>query len=509
MPIPGTEGGRTPFFSPDGSAIGYVSGNSIMRLSIDQSGFGVPVAVTATEGQSTGVSWGEDGMIYFTAISRLAPLRVPASGGTIEEITVADTHRAAGRYAAPQLLPGGQALLVTVRETEGTAVRSSVAVLSFASGRERILTTGTGALYLASGHLLWSVPVAPNAPDAPLLAAPFDLQSLELTGAVRPLPFRVGASPVDGRPHLAASRTGLVVYAPDFLAARDSLVWVERDGTTSAVTAAPEQVWNPRLSPDGRRVAYAEANLTSVRILDLERMAISTLAIGGNINAFPMWMPDSDRLLVMASPDGPLDIISAAADSSGAWETVFHSDNTVVALSVSPDGTLLYYEVSTQGVRNIWALPPSGVPRPLVVTEASERAPMMSPDGRYFAYVSDEEGSTEVYVRPYPDAGSRVRISTDGGTEPVWRRDGRELFYRSHDRMMSVSIQTEPSFRAGEPETLFEQPFQLDQWGNANYDVSLDGDRLLMVRTTPSTTTRLPVIINWFDELKRLVPTDP
>ncbi len=257
-----------------------------------------------------------------------------------------------------------------------------------------------------------------------------------------------------------------MVYAPDFLVARASLVWVERDGTTSAVTEEPVQVWNPRLSPDGNRVAYAEANLTSMSILDLERMAISTLPMLGNITAFPMWMPDGDRLLVMASPAGPIDIISAAADSSGTWETVLHSDNTLVALSIGPDGTLLYYEVSTQGVRNIWALPPSGAPRPLVATEANERAPMMSPDGDQFAYVSDEEGSTEVYVRPYPDAGSRVRISTDGGTEPVWRRDGRELFYRSRDRMMSVSIQTEPSFRAGEPETLFEQPFQLDQWAS-------------------------------------------
>ncbi|MFQ5745416.1 MAG: hypothetical protein ACE5HV_17825, partial [Acidobacteriota bacterium] len=505
--IPGTQGGRTPFFSPDGNQIGYFSGNSLMRISIESSGFGVPLQVAATEGLQYGASWGEDSWIYFVTNSKLAPLRVRESGGPVEEIRVAEGKRAADRYGSVRVLPGGGALLVSVYDTEHATGQRSVAVLSLTTGQERILAVGTGPRYLASGHLMWGL-VSAGIPTAsiPVMVAPFDLDRLELDGPAVPLSFRVSNS-IDGRPYLVASRTGTMVYATAVAAALGRLTWVERDGSSTALGAEAGSFADPRLSPDGRRVAFNNRNFTELRILDLDRAATTLLRAANGMRAFPVWSSDGGRMIFMASPKGSLDIYSASADGTGDAELVLHTDNTAVPLSLSRrDGTLFYYEVTAANERDIWALPPGGEPQPLLTTPANERAPMISPDGRFLAYVANEEGRDEVYVRPYPETGSRFRISSDGGTEPLWRRDGRELFFRNGDRMMAVAIETEPSFRAGRPETLFESAFVLDQFGNPNYDVSPDGRRFLMIEGTASTTTQVPVIVNWFEELRRLAP---
>jgi hypothetical protein len=166
--------------------------------------------------------------------------------------------------------------------------------------------------------------------------------------------------------------------------------------------------------------------------------------------------------------------------------------------------------VTPAGERDIWALPPGGDPLLLVSSDADERAPMISPDGRHLAYVSSEGGRDEVYVRPWPEGTTRYKISSNGGREPQWRRDGRELFYRDGDRMYAVSIDVGgDTFRAGRPELLFEQPFAQEQFGNPNYDVSHDGERFLMIASPAGDSTReIPVIVNWFEQLERLGP-DP
>lgn len=194
------------------------------------------------------------------------------------------------------------------------------------------------------------------------------------------------------------------------------------------------------------------------------------------------------------------------ADGSAPPRQIVESETTVAPMSTGPDGTLFYYEVTQAAERDLWWLSPDGEASRFLSTAADERAPMISRDGAWLAYVSNAEGRDEIYVRPWPEGDGRYKVSTDGGTEPVWRRDGRELFYRNGARMYSVAISTDSAgFRPGRPELLFESPFALDQFGNPNYDVSADGRRFLMVsEPTGNASREISIVVNWFEEIARL-----
>jgi Tol biopolymer transport system component len=263
-----------------------------------------------------------------------------------------------------------------------------------------------------------------------------------------------------------------------------------------------------------------EEQETQIWQYDLSRDTLTRLTFEGNNNLVPIWTPDGKRLAFISNKEGPENIFWQLADGSGGLERLTTSDYTHVPHSWSPDGQLLaFVEVSPTTGWDIWVLRvggPStvsgqvGKPQPFLRTPFNESVPRFSPDGRWLAYISNESGRFEIYVQPYPGPGGKWQISTEGGTEPAWNPNGRELFYRSGDRMMAVDIATQPGFAAGKPRMLFEGPYEPAPITNPNYDVSPDGQRFLMLKPVEreqAVPTQINVVLNWFEELKRRVPT--
>jgi Tol biopolymer transport system component len=269
------------------------------------------------------------------------------------------------------------------------------------------------------------------------------------------------------------------------------------------------QYENPRLSPDGQRLALTVLQTGyDVWVLDVTRDTMTRLTFDAASDARPLWSADAERVFFTSRRAGPQDIFWKLADGSGDAEQLTAGAYRVPT-SVSSDGkTLVFREQSMGGDWDIGTVSVDGDGEPEVFldTPFSEHSGMLSPDDRWLAYVSDESGRDEVYVRSFPDAGGKVQVSTEGGIEPMWSRDGRELFYRNRYRMMAVSVTEEPELVLGDPVMLFEEPYALEGGNpNANYDVAADG-RFVMIGVTPAEATQLHVVRNWSEELKLLAP---
>jgi len=515
-PISGTEGALNPFFSPDGQWIGFFTGGSLKKVLVS----GGAALTLAASGNHRGASWGSQGTIVF-APGTAGPLQqVLDAGGATQPLTRLEKGEATHRW--PEFLPGGQAVLFAA----GANVASSqVAVYSAATGERRTLVpSGTQPRYAPSGHLIYSQ-------EGTLMAVPFDAERLEVMGTPVPVVEGVMQSIASGNAQYSLSSTGSLIYVSGSIqAAQRKLVWVSRNGTEQPLAAPARAYFRPRVSPDGRRVAVAVVESENqVWLYDLSRDTLTRFTFEGNSNGIPSWTPDGKRIAFQSNKEGPPNLFWQQADGSGGLERLGTSDFNQSPVSWSSDGQLLAFtETNPTTAQDIWVLrmsdpstssgqapsASSGQGRkaqPFLRTRFTEGSPQFSPDGRWLAYVSDESGRREIYVQPYPGPGGKWQISADGGTEPAWNRNGRELFYRNGDKMMVVEITTQPGFVAGKPRMLFEGPYMQvpsPQTINA-YDVSPDGQRFLMVKESEqaqTAPTQVNVVLNWFEELKRRVP---
>ncbi|HXJ17249.1 MAG TPA: hypothetical protein VNM68_08640, partial [Candidatus Polarisedimenticolia bacterium] len=306
------------------------------------------------------------------------------------------------------------------------------------------------------------------------------------------------------------SATGSLAYIPGGAqASQNRLVWVNRNGAEQPLAAPARDYYQPRLSPDGRRVAVDIGD--QIWLYDVARDTLTRFTFEGALNQYPTWTPDGRRIAFMSNREGSFNLFWQLADGGGGLERLLTAKTNNVPFSWSSNGQLLsFVDTSSSAAPGIWVLRMSDrKAQPFLQTPAFEDAPQFSPDGRWLAYASNESGRREVYVRPYPGPGGKWQISTEGGNEPLWNRNGRELFYRTGDKMMAVEISTEPSFTAGKPRQLFEGHYQLTGLGRANYDVSPDGQRFLMLKPVEqeqAPPTQIDVVLNWTEELKRLVP---
>jgi serine/threonine-protein kinase len=344
------------------------------------------------------------------------------------------------------------------------------------------------------------------------MAVPFDLERLQITGAAIPVVEGVQQSDTTGAAQYSISSAGSLVYVSGGAAqeAQRGLVWVTRNGVEQPLAAPAHAYAVPQISPDGQRVAVEIG--PQIWLYDLARDTLTRFTFEGDTNNNPVWTPDGKRIAFYSTKDGPLNLFSQLADGSGSLEKLRTSDFTDVPRSFSPDGQFLaFHEVAPDTQRDIWVLKLSDRKAQVFLrTQFTEGAPQFSRDGRWIAYVSNESGRPEVYVQPYPGPGGKWQISTDGGTEPVWNRNGRELFYRSGNKMMAVDVTTQLGFSVGKPRTLFEGQYAVSQFPNTSvgYDVSPDGQRFLMVKQDAQaiSATQINVVLNWFEELKRRVP---
>jgi Tol biopolymer transport system component/predicted Ser/Thr protein kinase len=487
-PIPGTEGGLRPFFSPDGQWLAYFTGRVGPLKKVPVTG-GPPI--TLCDGAAYyGGSWGEDDRIVFSDGHGLR--RVSASGGTCESLTTGEPQKGED-HRWPQILPGGQTILFTIG-TQGSFDSAQIAVLDLKSGRYRVVANGGSSVrYVPSGHLVY-------VRGGAMFALPFDLKRLAAMGPETPVIDGVFYNSGGGFADYSFSDSGLLVYMPDTPARNlNTLEWRDRKGTAQTLPAPPQLYGSVRLSPDGQRAAVAAGRAGGsfdIQIVELARGTLSRLTSEGQ-SFSPVWTPDGQRVAFSSSNSG---IYWTPADGSGRPELLL-AGVRVAPRSWTPDGKALLYD--SQAPARIWTLLVSGSAsklRPFSETSFNESDPQVSPDRRWVAYTSDESGKNQVYARPFPGPGGKTPISIGGGEEPRWSRDGRELFYRDPGKgqLMAVDIQTNPAFRAGQPHALFAL-------GNVPWDAASDGKRFLVVKTleTAAGEAKLQVVVSWFEELRQ------
>ena len=511
VPIPGTEGARAPFFSPDGRWVGFFAEGSIRKVALAG---GPPVTVVDLLPNATffGASWGSRDTIVYSQFSNEPPSlwEVPAAGGEAQPFSNPDTELGSTR---PQFLPGGEAVLA-VRQLGPSPETAQIAALSLSTGSWHTLIQGTSPRFLSSGHLIF-------ARGDSLWRVPFDAADLNVTSD--PIPVLEGVQTRgNGDAAYAMSADGSLVFIPgaaDFSPER-TLVWVDRDGRETPLAAPPRAYLYPRISPDGTRVAveiFDPPDAVDIWVWDFTRETLTRLTVDPAFDEYPLWTPDGGRLIFSSNREGTRDPFWVAADGTGSVERLGDSPDELYPQAVSLDGNRLILRrgIQTQDLVML-TLGENEDVDPLFSSPAfAERNAEISPDGRWIAYESDESGRFEVYVRPFPNVDDgRWQISADGGREALWARSGQELFYRAQDgALMSVPVELTDMFTAGNASLVVALSSYTGTgvlFGRT-YDASPDGQSFLLIREegiANAEGTIIVVVQNWTNELQRLVPTN-
>jgi serine/threonine-protein kinase len=501
-PVPGTEGAEIPFFSPDGRSVGFFAGGKLKKVSLSG---GAPLTICSAPA-SRGASWGSDGTIILAPSLSLGLFQVSAAGGTPKPLSFPDRKKGELSHRWPQILPGNKEVLFTIWTGNFNWDYDRIGVLSLETGERRVLLEGgTYARYVPSGHLVY-------ARAGELLAVPFDLKQLEVTGPSVSMVQGISVTRALGVAQFSLSGDGSFAYVPGGSSVSErTLLWVDRKGASRPLLAPARAYGTPRLSPDGRRLAVGIYGAPGLWLYDLARGALTRLT-ESTLSPHPIWTPDGERVTFASLESGVINLYRMPVDGSSGAERLTTSENGQWPGSWSPDGRMLAFtEADPTTGYDLWVLKLEGdrKPRPFLQTPSNESGPIFSPDGRWLAYVSDESGRQEIYVRPFPGPGGKMQISTEGGNEPMWARNGRELFYRNGDKMMVTAVETQGVFAASQPKQLFEGHYETSY--NAferDYDISPDRQEFLMVKAAEqeSPPTQLNVVLNWSDELRRLAP---
>lgn len=492
IPIPHTRTAQLPFFSPDGAWLGFVADGEIWKAPLA----GGPAIVICSVGTNVfGASWGPSDEIVFATAAGL--WRVAATGGQPRVLALADTATGV-RYRWPEVLPSGRDALFTKVDRSGF----QLAAVSLQTGEVRELgQEGTSPRFVVPGYVVYA------RHDGVLLAAPFDQRSPAFTGPALAVAEGVTVG-IHGAAKLGVSRFGSLAYVPERIAGR-SLVFVDRGGAAATVPLPMRGYHHARLSGDGRRIATSilrSGGQEDIWVVDLERRSMSrvTSEDGG---MGPIWTPDNRRIVFATAGAGRepgFAIRWITADGSDSATLLQPADPGQVPLDITPEGrTLLFQRADLARQRDIWTLSLGGERRPELYlhTEFDERAATVSPDGRWLAYVSDESGHDEIYVRAFPVPGPAVRISEGGGHEPRWAPNGHEVFYRAPGGLVAATVATGSALTVGRREVLFsDRPYLAIQNGVA-YDVHPDGRRFLMIRRGAE-SREVVVVLNWFQQLQ-------
>jgi Tol biopolymer transport system component len=507
--LPGTDGARGPFFSPDGQWVGFWATGSLKKTAIDG---GSPVVLCEAADLSGG-SWGDDGNII-AALSFGKLSKVPSSSGP--STVLADLMGESIDPRWPQVLPGGRYVLFTAVGPQGPN-GARIEVLSLANGMRKILVRGgTYGRYLSGGYLTY-------VNQGTLFAVPFDLNLMEASpDAAAPVLDDVAYSSTFGFAQLDVSRTGTLVYRRS--AARGQLIaaWIDKSGGTELLPMKPGQYTFPRLSPDGQRLALAvtDSGVTNIGIHERQSDRFTRLnSVPGEYS--PTWSHDG-RMLVVGSRTG---LYWMMADGTGRPQLLLKSNTIQVPWSFTPDGTrLAYHELTPSTGFDLWTVPvrasenglSAGTPERYLQTPAYETYPSFSPDGRWLAYGSGGFARWEVYVRPFPDDGSKgVQVSHGGGRIPRWLPNGRELLYRTDDQRIMVSTYSvkDGVFVVGKPKA-WSSTQLADTGVLSNFDLDAEGTRAvgLMPAARPEdqqSPNHVTVALNFPDEVRRRVGRKP
>ncbi len=497
-PIRGTRNATNPFFSPDGLQIGFMSGGRLMRVSLAG---GNPQTVSDAFANYRGATWTTRGtIIYGTGEHGLFEMGVSDGAEKPRPLTTLDDTKGERAHRWPERLPDGRNILFTVFR-EGGLENTRIAVLSLDSLEYHYLfdEEGFAAQYVSTGHLVfmrWST----------LMAAPFDLQQLEILEPPEPLIEGISTGN-GGQTNYSVSSDGSLYYQPgDVQGGARTLVWYDRQGVPTELTHDVRSFVSPAVSPDGRRVAaaYTEGNDIHIWIFDIEREAWVRLTSDGAINNYPTWTPDGRRIAFMSNRTGPRNLFWRPSDGSGEAEILIETELYQYPNSWSPDGKHLAFTSQHGDTKydiNILSIDDRTVSS-LVNSEHNEWAARFSPSDHWLAYISDESGEIEVYITSFPATGSKYQVSTKGGTSPRWDPEGKGVYYRDNNQVMFVSFEAGPPVKLGAPQQLFETTSSSGQW-----DIHPSGDRFLVVqRADDPTSSQIHVIVNWTEFLKETMP---
>jgi len=496
--LAGTEGAIFPFWSPDSRAIGFFAGGKLKTISVDG---GMPAEICDAPG-GRGGSWGSGGTIIFAPQFQSGLSQVSAAGGTPTPLTAVEPSRH-DSHRWPQFLPDGKHFLyLALSHVNPRDANDGIYFASLDGKQNKLVMHGfTNAVY-AAGRLLF-------AHDTSLMAQPFDPESGVLSGQPEQLADNLRVDGNIWRAAFDAAGPSLLTYATGGLVPAQA-VWYDRSGKELGPAGDKQVNLNSlRLSPDGTRLATDAGEFNGdVWVSDLSRKVNTRLTFGPGASNTPVWSPDG-RWIAFAGTRGPNGIYRKLSNGSGEEEALLKGDGqNRVPLDWSSDGKYLLVGVGDfASTGQVWMLPLSGEPNPVLLTDKKyvTFTARFSPDGRWLAYASNESGRSEVYVTAFGSGSGKWQISGSGGSQPIWRRDGKELFYWSLDNtVISVPIHLDPSgVQAGSAHALFRPRNLAGNVGlTSPYDVTNDGQRFVIISLPEQTATPITLVTNWTSELK-------
>ncbi|MGH9792088.1 MAG: protein kinase domain-containing protein, partial [Candidatus Acidiferrales bacterium] len=503
QPLPSTDGAAFPFWSPDSRSIGFFALGKLKRIEV---GGGPPVSLCDTfEGRSG--TWNRDGVILYSPDATSPLHSVPATGGACRQVTQLDPARGESTHRWPHFLPDGRHFLYLARVGFGGSAFEGTAIMlgSLDGAPPRALIDAASNAVYASGHILF-------ARESVLMAQPFDSDRLEFTGDAFPIVEQMHYDPSFSRGVFSVSENGVLVYQTGQSRAGTKLTWFDRSGKQVGVLGDEAMYVDLSISPDHSKVAVTVSDPRigppDLWIYELARGLRTRFTFTPSVESHPAWAPDSMRLAYRATNKGIPDLFQKSLAGAGHEAPLLESNIAKYPGSWSSNGRYLAYEVRGAGPttgNDIWVLPiaENGKPAPFLETPFREGQPHFSPDGRWIAYISDESSRYEVYVAPFPGPGRKWQISTSGGDQPRWRRDGKEIFYLANNSAITaveVSARGE-TFEVGAAKSLFQT---LPLRRGSAYDVTGDGQRFL-VNLLPQEQSSDPMtlVINWPAALPR------
>ncbi|HUM01070.1 MAG TPA: protein kinase, partial [Thermoanaerobaculia bacterium] len=499
-PIEGAGGARSPFFSPDGQWLGFFAEGKLKKVQLT----GGP-AQTICDGVTAhrGASWAEDDSIVFSPEYATGLFRVSARGGKPEQLTKPDAGKGERTHRWPEVLPGGDAVLFTIgyANSPGNYDDAKVAILDRKSGKTRILIEGGSmARYVPSGHLLY-------VRARSVLAVPFDLARREVTGEPYPVPEKIAGDPSSGIAYFAVGGDGTLVFVPGGTASSDGkLVLADRKGALTELPLPPREYRYPRFSPDGRKIAFSvgggRGGDDDVWVFETASGSLTRLTFNGS-GFCPIWSRDGRRVAYASSRGKAEGIYARPGDGSGGEEWLFEDFTARLPSDWSLDGKTLIF---THPANEVWLASLTG-DKKAEVFQPNSNAGVYSPDDRWIAYsAAGSAGSpSEIFVQAADGKGGKWQVTTDGSNLPVWT--SKEVFFLHGGQIRSVEVQTQPTFKAGLPRTLFEGQFELRTAPLRNYDVTRDGQRFVFVRGGSEVGAKeVDVVLDWARELGRSAP---
>jgi serine/threonine protein kinase len=504
-----------PFFSPDGQWLGFFADGKLKKVSVHG---GAPIDLAISPGYR-GAAWSPDNTIIFPTRFTSPLYRIPATGGSPQEFTHLDSARLETTHRWPQFLPDGKSVLFTASSNNNFFGQATVQAASIATGAAKILVeNATFGRYLPGGYLAYFS-------QGTCFVAPFDAQALKITGAAIPVLQGIDLDVSNGGVQFAVSNNGMAIYLSGSASRQNlNIALFDRQGVSSVLVKSSPDATSPRLSPDGKKIAFERA-VGGIWVYDLVRGTTSPITLKTGAANFPIWSPDGQYLTYSYTTSAHTgvgeSIYRRRVDGSGEEEQLTpNSPLSSYPSSWSPDGKILSFvrTSATDGACcDIWTLRMGEDGKPEApqlfadtsrVTAVSLSEPEFSPDGHWLAYGSAESGTTQIYVVPFPGPGGKWQISTDGGAEPRWSRNGHELFYIRAGQLLAVPYSFDKnSFQAGKPQQLFDSRFEM-RAPYSSFDATADGQHFVAFQFEggkPAARSEPTVVLNWLDAVRRQV----